>query len=230
MRNCLLSALLAEDYAILRPDLESVMLAKDDVLIEPNMPFEHIYFPERGVGSIVASTADSRRVETGIFGRDGMSGVWALLGPAETTQLTIVQVAGDGHRLPVAALRAAVAQSPSLHATFLRYVQVHLTQTSYTALSNATQTVEERLARWLLMTHDRVDGDELSLTHEFLSIMLAVRRPSVTGALHILEGNRLVRAKRGLITVLDRDGLVEFADGSYGTPEDEYRRLVGKFG
>lgn len=100
-------------------------------------------------------------------------------------------------------------------------------QTSYTALSNAVHPVDERLARWLLMCHDRVDGDELALTHEFLSLMLAVRRPSVTTALHVLEGNRFITAERGYITIRDRRRLEEFAGDAYGRPEAEYKRLIG---
>ena len=102
-------------------------------------------------------------------------------------------------------------------------------QTAFTTLANVTHPVEVRLARWLLMCDDRSDGDEVRLTHEYMAVMLAVRRPSVTIALHILEGNGFIKARRGMITVRDRPGLVEFSDGSYGRPEAEYTRLIGPF-
>jgi CRP-like cAMP-binding protein len=229
VRNCLLSALVAEDYALLRPSLETIELEKELILIEPNRPFHHVVFPERGIGSVITSTPDGQQVETGLFGRDGMSGISVLMGSNQSAHTTIMQVSGDGYRIAVDALLEAIAASRPLHAMLLRYAQAQLTQASYTALSNATQSVEERLARWLLMSHDRVNGDEIALTHEFLSIMLAVRRPSVTTALHVLEGNHFIRAKRGIITVIDRDAMIEFANGSYGVAEAEYTRLVGPF-
>ena len=227
VRNCLLSALAADDYALLAPHLEAVPLEKGQVLIEKNVPFEHVYFPNRGLGSVMSSSPNTQRVETSLFGRDGMSGISLVLGTAQTPQTSIVQVEGDAYRIASAALEGAIARSPSLHRILLLYVQTTVAQTSSTALSNVVQSIEERLARWLLMTHDRMDGDELPLTHEFLSIMLGVRRPSVTTALHVLEGDHLISARRGVINVLDRGGLLDFADGVYGEPEAEYHRLLG---
>jgi CRP-like cAMP-binding protein len=132
--------------------------------------------------------------------------------------------------MEVGALREVVGAHAELHEMLLRFVQVMITQASFTALSNANQSIEERLARWLLMCHDRIAGDDIPLTHEFLSIMLAVQRPSVTTALHMIEGNGFIKANRGNITILDREALVEFADGTYGAPEAEYKRLIGDFG
>jgi CRP-like cAMP-binding protein len=109
----------------------------------------------------------------------------------------------------------------------LRYAQALNVQTSGAAFSNAEHTVEMRLARWLLMCHDRVDGDEFKLTHDFISMMLGVRRAGVTTALHVLEGHHLIRARRGSITVVDRDALMTLADDAYGLPEAEYERLFG---
>ena len=116
----------------------------------------------------------------------------------------------------------------SIRKLLLRYVQAYSTQTTYTALSNAMHTVEERLARWLLMSHDRQDDDEILLTHDFLALMLGVRRPSVTIALHSLEGLGFIKATRGLIVVRKREELEEFAGAGYGVPEAEYERLIGQ--
>lgn len=229
VRNCLLSALSGDDYALLAPDLEAVTLDKGQVLIEKNVPFDYVHFFDRGVGSVMSSSPRTQRVETSLFGRDGMSGISLVMGTNQTPQTSIVQVEGDGYRIPTRVVEQAISRSRSLHRIFLLYVQSTVAQTSSTALSNVIQSIEERLARWLLMIHDRVDGDDLPLTHEFLSIMLGVRRPSVTTALHVLEGDHLISARRGLVTVLDRDGLVEFTDGVYGEAEAEYHRLLGPF-
>jgi len=135
----------------------------------------------------------------------------------------------DGRRgVPVDATRLRIIAEgrPGLHRHLLRFVQAFTVQVAQTALSNGSYTLEERLARWLLMCHDRVDGDVLSTTHEFLSIMLGVRRPGVTEALHILEGAHVIRAERGLVTVLDRAKLEQVAGESYGVAEAEYARLM----
>jgi len=230
VRNCLLSAIDTAGYAAIGPHLEPVDLPKGTVLIEAGVPFTHVHFFNRGIGSVVISTADSRRVEAGIFGREGLSGFGCLLGADQCPQTTLVQVEGEGYRVSIDALRDACQQSNSLRETLLRFVHVFISQTSFTALSNVNQSVEGRLARWLLMCHDRVTGDDIALTHEFLSIMLAVQRPSVTTALHMIESYGFIKARRGNITIVDRDALIDFADGMYGTPEAEYRRLIGPFG
>ena len=229
VRNCLLSALPADAYAVLQPHLVSARFERGTILIEGNSPIRQVHFLDHGIGSIIASTPGGGQVETGIFGREGMSGVPVLLGADQMPQTTLIPVAGDGYQVETEALREAIARSPGLLATFLAYVQTLITQTSYTAHSNVNQPVEERLARWLLMSHDRVDGDDIPLTHEFLAIMLAVRRPSITTALHVLEGNRFIKARRGHLTIVDREAMIEFADGSYGVPEAEYDRLIGTF-
>ena len=119
-----------------------------------------------------------------------------------------------------------MAQSRSLHRHLLRYAQASHVQVSETAFANANSDVEARLARWLLMCHDRVDGDDIPLTHEFIAMMLGVRRPRVTVALHVLEGMQVIRAKRGTVTVLDREKLEELAHEAYGLSEAEYTRLM----
>ncbi|ESZ05751.1 hypothetical protein X737_35335 [Mesorhizobium sp. L48C026A00] len=130
--------------------------------------------------------------------------------------------------IPAPALSSALSESTTLKALLLLYVQTLYIQTSYTALVNARSKLDERLARWLLMCHDRVRGDRLAITHEFMSVMLGVRRPGVTVAIQELEGRGLIRATRGEIVIRDRDGLFQLADGTYSEPEREYRRLLGK--
>jgi CRP-like cAMP-binding protein len=226
LHNRLLRTLSPEDFGLLQPHLSPIDLKRGDVLIEPNTPIEHVHFPEVGIASIVAVTTDSRRIEVGIYGRDGMSGTAVLLGSNQTPHENFYQVAGSALRMPSAQLRLAIRQSSTLHGLLLRYVQAFQIQTAYTALSNGGYSIEERLARWLLMCHDRIDGDELPLTHEFLGMMLGVRRSSVTLALQMLEGANVIRARRGHTTIVNREKLEEIAGDSYGPPETEYARLV----
>ena len=193
----------------------------------PATRYDHAWFPDTAVGSIIAISPEGHEVEAGLFGRDGVSPAQSILGVRTIPYRIIIQVAGSGHRMPADALVAALNESATMRDLFNRYLQTLTTQTAYTALSNAIHQIDERCARWLLMVHDRVEGDEIQLTHEFLSLMLAVRRPSVTTALHVLEGNRLIRADRGWVTIRDRAALEEFAGDAYGRSENEYRDLLG---
>ena len=129
---------------------------------------------------------------------------------------------------PPAKLTEALEASESLRHLMLRHVHVFQTQMSFTALANARYKVDERLARWLLMSHDRIGDPDMPLTHEFLSLMLGVRRPGVTSALNRFEKNGFIRARRGGVTVLDRPALEDLANGCYGAAEAEYERLFGK--
>ncbi len=226
-RNRLLNLLSAEDRAALAPLLEPVDMPKSYEIATANKPISHCYFIETGLGSVVSVSAEGFKAEVGMVGRDGMLPTAAVLDCDSTPQDVMMQIGGTGLRIDAASFKAAVAERPALRRLMLRFVQTLTTQGAYTALSNAVHHTEERLARWLLMCHDRMDGKQLALTHEYVAILLAVRRPSVTTALHILEGNRLITAKRGLITIRDREGLERFAADAYGIPEAEYARLIG---
>jgi CRP-like cAMP-binding protein len=138
-----------------------------------------------------------------------------------------MQVAGEGQRISAGKLRQAMHKIPSLRGLFLKYVQAFMMQTAHTAVANGRAKLDARLARWILMAHDRLDGRKLPLTHEFLSLMLGVRRAGVTDTLAVLEDQKLIRALRGEIQVLDRKGIENAATGSYGIPEAEYKRLIG---
>jgi len=224
--NVLLAWLTPDDRALLDPHLEAVPLKTRDVLAHANLPIQHVYFPLQGLASIISGLHDQARLEVGLFGRDGMSAPSLLLGVDRTPHETFIQAPGAALRMPADAFTAAFQQSSSLHDALLKYVHVLSIQTAHTAVANGVFIIEERLARWLLMCHDRLEGDALPLTHEFLALMLAVRRPGVTVAIQILESAGLIRAERGLITIRDRARLEEVADGSYGSPEAEYERLI----
>jgi CRP-like cAMP-binding protein len=165
-------------------------------------------------------------VEVGIIGREGMTGLAVLNGSDRSPYSTFMQVGGAGHRMSAHTLRRLLEHT-GLRSAFSRWAQAFMIQATQTTVANARATIEERLARWLLMSHDRVDGDELALTHEFLSLMMGAGRPGVTEAVHALSRKGLIRGGRGMIVILDRDGLLERAGSFYGTPESEYERLLG---
>ena len=225
-RNQLLRALSPGDLALLTPYLERVVLELRQDVEKPHRPIKHILFVEAGFVSVVARANGGRKVEVGIIGREGMTGLTVVMGNDQSPHESYVQVAGEGTRLGSDDLRGAMDESKSMRLLFLHYAQAFMIQTAHTALANGRASLEERLARWLLMAHDRLDGDELPLIHDFLALMLGVRRAGVTVAIHELETRGLIEGKRGRVAILDREGLEEAAAGLYGTPEAEYERLM----
>jgi CRP-like cAMP-binding protein len=226
VKNRLLRALPEDVFGMLRPNMEEVKLPLRHVLVEAGEPTEYVCFLESGLASVVASRGKTEEIEVGHIGREGMSATHILLKTPVTSNRTFVQVAGTGIQLPVDALEDALEHSPASRSLLLRYVHTTEIQLAHSALANGRYTMHERLARWLLMCHDRLDGDHLPLTHEFLSIMLGVRRSGVTNEVHILEGLGAIRATRGDIHVIDREKLEAIAGGSYGAPEREYERVI----
>jgi CRP-like cAMP-binding protein len=226
VRNRLLKVMSPDDFALLQPHLEPITTALRQPLIASNTPVKQLFFPEVGFSSITTQGSDGR-VETGLIGREGLVGAWpVLLGSDRTPHDHFVQSAGEMLSITTEALCTAISRSASLHKLLLRFIQVQITQTSQTAYVNASQTIDVRLARWLLMCHDRIDGDDLQITHEFLSLMLGTQRSSTTLAVQALEGYRLIKARRGRITILDRKMMERVADDGYGLPEAEYACLI----
>ena len=229
--NTLLGAFSNDDFALIEPHLTRVQLSRRQVLVVPDESIAHVYFPEGGIASIVSVMARSGRTETGIFGREGVSATCLLLGTDRSPHETFMQVDGStALRIDADRYLGVIQQSGTLQAVLLRYVQTVLVQAAQSAATNANQRVEARLARWLLMCHDRIDGDEIALTHEFMSMMISADRSGVTITLHILEGAGMIRSTRGRVTIRDRDKLEELAGDGYGVPEAEYRRLLGPLG
>ena len=228
--NHLLLSLSAADFALLQPDLETVTLALRLRLELPNKPIAHVYFPESGIVSVVALTHSREQIEAGFFGWEGMSGLPVVMGDDRSPHAMYVQLAGHGQRIAAAPIREAMRKSTSMQLCFLHFAQAFMTQTAHTTLANGRAKVEERLARWILMAHDRAEGDGLSFTHELLAIMLGVRRAGVTVALRLLETRALIGTKRSLIVVEDRVGLEKVANGFYGISEAECTRLTGWHG
>jgi len=223
--NRLLSSLKSEEFDLLAPSLIRVKLPLGTILAPAHARLEHAYFMESGFASVVAG--DDKEVETALIGFEGMTAVSLVLGDDRSINKTFIQGEGSAMRIAAHDLQRALFECPSLHRFLMRYALAFGAQVSQTAVVNGRATIEKRLARWLLMAQDRFRSDTFPLTHEFIATMLCVRRSGVTVALHILEGDRLIKSNRKYITVLDRPGLARRSDPSYGVAEHEYERLVG---
>jgi CRP-like cAMP-binding protein len=196
-------------------------------VFEADHPSEYVYFPLSGVISIHTRMREGMAVEIATVGREGMVGLEIFLGGGPTHASAFCQVPGRALRVDAASFRRAVRDSEPLTALLLRYVQAVLGQISQSAACNRVHSMEERCARWLLMTHDRMNGDRFDLTQEFLAEMLGVRRPSVSVAASILQRAGLIRYSRGRVEVIDRAGLESAACECYGVIAREYDRLIG---
>ncbi|MBS3651739.1 Crp/Fnr family transcriptional regulator [Pseudaminobacter sp. 19-2017] len=225
--NVLLRIMKTDERLLLEHYMERISLPLRMPLECRGQPIEFVYFPESGIATIVARIARGRDVEVGLIGFEGMTGAAAVFGDDCAAHECFMQMAGEGVRVPVAALRREVSRSPQLHNLFLRYAQSLYVQATYCALCNVRSKFEERLAQLLLRCHDRVPGGTLPLTHQALAVMLGVRRPVVTLGLHVLEGEGLIRANRGEIVIRDRERLIKRTRGGYDVPAREYRRLIG---
>jgi CRP-like cAMP-binding protein len=226
-QNLLIATMRDEDVRALLEQSETVELSVHDNIEQPNVPFEHVYFPNSGVVSVVVSAPDGKRIEAGVIGREGMTGFSAVQAADQSPHQTFVQMKGAATRVKVGTFRRPLDHSSHLRQLIGRYGHAFNTQIAYTALANGKATIEERLGRWLLMCHDRVGKPDLALTHEFLALMLGTRRPGVTDALHMLEGKHLIKSTRVICLVTDRKGLIDLVGGIYGVPEAEYDRLIG---
>jgi len=223
--NFLLAALSPDDRALIAIQLKPVSLALREVLYEPGAEIEHVYFPTTGCVSMIHGTTDGS-VEVGTIGLEGMVGVPVLLRASSEPTRALVQVEGEAYRIPSAAFRAVVAESDHLERIFLRYALALFNQVAQSVACNRLHSLEERCARWLLITHDRVDGDVFKLTQEFLSYMLGVHRPAVTLAAGVLQNAGYIKYSRGTITVTDRIGLEGASCGCYQATQDDYASLA----
>lgn len=225
--NRLLAVMPPSDFALLQPHLELVTLALGKVVITPDAAITHVHFIELGIVSCIGVAADGERIELGMVGHEGLVGLPILFDTDRTPHEGSVQITVLAWRLPVSALHEAFSRSPGLRNLLLRYAQAASIQVAFTALSNGRYTIDRRLARWLLMCHDRIEGDVLPATQEFLSLMLGVNRTGLTKVVGDFVRGGLIETKRGTITICDRAGLLSMAGAAYGRPETEYERLLG---
>ncbi|HVG30749.1 MAG TPA: Crp/Fnr family transcriptional regulator [Pyrinomonadaceae bacterium] len=222
LTNRLLAALPKREYQRLLPALEPVTLTFGDILFEPGDRLRHVYFPHNSIVSLLCAVDGRERLEVGIVGNDGMAGLPVFMGVNRSRTRGLVQGAGDALRMKAAALVKEVGGGGPLHKLLHRYTHSLLTQISQSAACNRFHQVNARLARWLLMTHDRVEGDEFRLTQEFISHMLGVRREQVTLAASALQKQKLISYSRGRIKILDRAGLEAISCGCYAAVKKEY--------
>ena len=227
-QNRLLRALTASDYALIVPQLQRVAFAAGETISNAHARPRHVYFPETAVLSLVVSMQDGGTVEAATVGNEGIAGVSAFLGTGTMNSRCIAQIAGDAQRLPASALSQAVAESPALDLLLRRYAQAFLNQLAQSVACNRLHSIDQRCARWLLMTHDRVGGgDTFDLTQEFLSYMLGVRREGVSAASSALQDDGIIRYRRGHISVLDRPALERASCECYSETRSDYARLFG---
>src|SRR5262249_4988815 len=225
-KNAIVRGLPAADRARLTAALQPVTFDLGHVISEPGRRMDYIYFPTTAVVSSLYTTEEGATAEMGLAGSDGVVGVSLFLGGEPPPNRTVVIVAGDAFRLKANALREEFAAGGALQLQLLRYTQSLITQISQTAVCNRLHAVEQRLSRWLLMCHDRVDRDELQMTQEFISNMLGGRRETVTVAAGRLQDAGLIRYARGHITIVDRKGLEDAACECYPAVAARYDRLA----
>jgi CRP-like cAMP-binding protein len=226
-RNRLLRSLSPEAYATLLPHLEPVEIAAGQVLWSPDGPIRSVYFPRSTVCSLLTPLSDEAPVESATVGFEGMVGVPVVLGVMTTHTKALGQIAGAAARVDTQRFRDWLNTADGALALFLRYAQVLLEQTAQSVACNRKHEMDERCARWLLATRDRVGGESFMLTHQFLAAMLGVRRASVTVAAGMLQQAGLIRYSRGRVTVLDGERLEDASCECYRVVRAQHERLLG---
>jgi CRP-like cAMP-binding protein len=226
-RNHILAALPPTDYRRVASKLEPAAFSKRQPLHERDKPISHVYFPRTGVASIVARMSEGGTIEVATIGNEGVVGLSAYLGNGRSSMEVFVQIPGEAVRMSSSVFRQELRTGTALRDVIRRYAQALITQIGQSAACNRAHSTVERCARWLLTTHDRVPGDEYSLTQEFLGEMLGVRRAGVTVAAGQLKRRHLIDYRRGRIRILDRKGLEKAACECYALIRSEHEHLVG---
>ena len=227
-QNRLLASLAAADRTRLLSHLAPVTLEYRRKLYDANRPIKFVHFIETGVGSLVATLRNGDAVEVGTIGNEGIVGLPVVFGDGQAPTSVYVQVPGAGLRMKADLFRQELERSASMRASMLRYAHAFFNQVAQSAACAHLHPLEQRCARWLLMTHDRMQSDEFPLTQEFLSMMLGVRRAGVTVAAGELQRAGLIRYSRGRVTMLDHEGLLDRSCECYGVSKREFDRLLGE--
>jgi CRP-like cAMP-binding protein len=225
--NRLLTGLPPDVLEQLLPKFSRVSLTSRQVLYGPEQRIEAVFFMETGMISMVAQLDEGQLAEVGIIGYEGMAGLPLILGVESTFNENFVQMPGTALRMEAGAFRREVASNDALKTRLLRYAEAQQAQISQTAACNGRHDLEQRLARWLLMAHDRMEGDELPLTQDFIAMMLGVHRPSITVTAGILQRAGLIRYANGHITILDRTSLEAASCECYQAVQNRFERLLG---
>jgi CRP-like cAMP-binding protein len=226
-RNQILSSLSDQEASALAPFASMASLASGDVLFEPDVKVDRVYFPNTAVLSVVTIMEDGRAVESDTVGNESAVGLLEALAPSRTISRIFTQIPGDAVCISAARLRAQFEDSPRLRAVLLRHAQANLAQAHQSVACNALHTVEQRLCRWLLASHDRTSSDVIRITQQYLATMVGVQRTTVTQALRELVGAGLIRQGRGQVQVLSRRGLEMRACECHRAVKATLERLIG---
>jgi CRP-like cAMP-binding protein len=225
--NRLLSLLSNSDYERLRPHLSQVAFDYKKSLYEASRPIKQVYFPIDGVASLVITTADGASAEVGTIGNEGFVGLPVCLGDDDAPSSVYVQVPGTALSMDARIFRRELDRSPTLNLIMLRYAHAFFNQVAQSAACAHLHRVEQRCCRWLLMTRDRMPTGNFLLTHEFLGMMLGVRRTTVTDVMGSLQKAGLIRYRRGHVSILDHEALQQRACECYDISKAEFDRLLG---
>jgi CRP-like cAMP-binding protein len=225
MQNRLLAALPGEEYERLKPRLEPVTLLLGEILFEPPDLIRHVYFPTSSIVSFLAELPEGDSVEVGLVGKEGMAGIDVILGVDRASKVATVQGAGHALKIKTAAIKTAFQQGGKLQQYLLSYSHSLMSQISVSVVCNVHHRIDGRLARWLLMYHDRVDSDEFFITHEFMANMLGIRRASVSEVAKRLQEEGLIDYYRGQFRILNRKGMEERSCNCYQVVREEFDRL-----
>jgi CRP-like cAMP-binding protein len=226
--NHLLDTLEEHDYHQLAPSLHEVHVRIKDIVGQRGTPPAHVYFPCTNVFSVLANMADGSAVEVGTIGREGFVGVEFLIGGPAWTETVVCQIEGDALRMEIGDFMAAIDSDTPLRRIAQRYLLAYMSLVSQSVACNRLHTIEARFARWVLMTHDRVDGDAFFLTQEFLADMLGVQRPSVSLVAGAFQQAGLLRYNRGHMTILSRAGLEDVCCECYGIVNEQFAQLLSR--
>ena len=214
--NKILLSIPDNEYHVIRPHLEFLNMSHHLSLYEPNDPLEFVYFPNGGMVSLVIATEDGRTVEVGEVGKEGIAGIPAAVGMKRSQVREVVQIAGNGFRIRVGAWQSVLRSTPQSQIILTRYAVVQGLQFAQTAACNRLHNIEQRFARWLLITQDRVDSARFAITHDFLAMMLGTDRPTVSLAAGILQKKQVIVYTRGAVQILSRAKLENCACECYG--------------
>ena len=226
--NYLLASLDNDAYRLLAPHLQSVCMKRKEVIGERGQAASHVYFPCTGVLSVLAFMHNGAAVEVGTIGREGFFGLELLVGGKVWTETTVCQVEGDGMRMTATAFREAVEGDTPLRRAAQRYLMAYLALVSQSVACNRLHNIEERFARWVLMTHDRVVGDEFFLTQDFIADMLGVHRPSVSLVAGAFQQAGFIKYSRGTMSILDREGLEDASCECYEASRTQFASVLAQ--
>jgi CRP-like cAMP-binding protein len=224
-RNIILSRLSPLKLQDFRQHLHPIELEVKQVIYQPNTKIRDAYFVETGMISVVSMMEDGRSIEVGTIGKEGVVGVVGLLGTSTVPYHFFVQIAGHGHRIGITELKSLAEQDQEFRDLIFRYHVAFQTQSMQSTACNGLHSITQRCCRWLLTSQDRINGDNVPLTHEFLALMLGVRRASVTDVLKPIQDRGWIESNRGMITILDRRGLESGSCECYGIITEQQKKL-----